>query len=203
MNKGIFRFAASQNQTQKRGKADQKINVSRWLLTILFVGSFVAGLYGLQHYELHSKNTQRLYTVKQKQLAEQHKPHFEFYSMLPQSDSNPQAAPPSSPPSQTTPATVAATPAVKSVSNPVTTPVTKLAPQFILQVAAFKKLTDADHLKTKLTLLGYDVKIESTHIKDAVWHRVKIGPYATLPDAQQAKLKLSKNKYATIVQQIN
>ena len=62
---------------------------------------------------------------------------------------------------------------------------------YILQVASFKKMQDADGLKARLTLLGYKPVVQTVAIdSDEKWHRVRIGPYADRDALEAARIRL-------------
>lgn len=180
MSKGIFEFA----RQGMSGEGDEAISLPSWFATMLLVGLFVAGLYGLQQYELQSKHKRHAHKLSQrnKTVRYKHKPRFEFYSILPK-----RIVHPKSHPSKTS--TTAKKPVKPS--------------RYILQVASFSKFSDADRLKAQLTLRGFDVKIESTKIKGAVWYRVRTGSYADFAQAQKAKQQFATHHYRTLVRHIH
>lgn len=65
--------------------------------------------------------------------------------------------------------------------------------KYYVQAGSFKKNSEADELKAKLTLEGFEAKIESTSKQGAMWHRVIIGPFASIDKALNQKTSLSKH----------
>lgn len=63
---------------------------------------------------------------------------------------------------------------------------------YMLQVASFRKSSDAERLKAKLLLQGYDVNVVTFSKQQKRWHRVKVGPYTSLSKAEVAKNRLRK-----------
>jgi len=63
--------------------------------------------------------------------------------------------------------------------------------QYVLQVASLKNSDDAEELKAKLLLMGYDVAIESQKESGSKWIRVTVGSYErrTLAEKDQRLLK--------------
>ena len=62
---------------------------------------------------------------------------------------------------------------------------------YILQVASFKSMNDADGLKAQLTLLGFRPVVQTVAINsDEKWHRVRIGPYADRESLEAARVRL-------------
>jgi cell division protein FtsN len=64
-----------------------------------------------------------------------------------------------------------------------------------LQAGAFQKSADADNLKARLALAGLEAQIQTATLSDnSVWHRVRLGPYATSAELDRARAVLRENK---------
>jgi cell division protein FtsN len=64
-----------------------------------------------------------------------------------------------------------------------------------LQAGAFQKSSDADNLKARLALAGLEAQIQTATLSDnSVWHRVRLGPYATATELDRARAVLRENK---------
>jgi cell division protein FtsN len=64
-----------------------------------------------------------------------------------------------------------------------------------LQAGAFQKSSDADNLKARLALSGLEAQIQTATLSDnSVWHRVRLGPYATPEELNRARAVLRENK---------
>ena len=64
-----------------------------------------------------------------------------------------------------------------------------------MQAGAFQKPSDADNLKARLALAGLEAKIQTATLSDnSVWHRVRLGPYATTAELDRARAVLRENK---------
>lgn len=64
-----------------------------------------------------------------------------------------------------------------------------------LQAGAFQKSSDADNLKARLALAGLEAQIQTATLADnSVWHRVRLGPYATSTELDRARAVLRENK---------
>ena len=62
---------------------------------------------------------------------------------------------------------------------------------YILQVASFRNMKEADGLKAQLTLLGFRPVVQSVAINsDENWYRVRIGPYADRDSLEAARVRL-------------
>lgn len=100
-------------------------------------------------------------------------PQFEFYKVLPDK-------------SDTTVATTAPKPAA-------TKPPVDSTP-YLVQAGSFQNAEDAEKLKARLALGGFEATIVSVNIPEkGLWHRVRLGPFAGLAAANTtiASLKTS------------
>jgi cell division protein FtsN len=69
---------------------------------------------------------------------------------------------------------------------------------FFLQAGAFQNAPDADNLKAKLALVGVEATIQTASLPDkGVWHRVRVGPYASIEELNRARETLKQNGYDT------
>jgi cell division protein FtsN len=106
--------------------------------------------------------------------AEDAKPRFDFYKILPSEDTEKQS----------------------KDSQKASTAAGKEA--FFLQAGAFQNAPDADNLKARLALLGIESSIETTAAPDkGVWHRVRIGPYTNIEELNRARDTLKQNGVQT------
>ena len=64
----------------------------------------------------------------------------------------------------------------------------------ILQTGSFSNVSEAENLKAKLALLGVEANIQSATIPDkGVWYRVRVGPYKSADEINQARNFLKQN----------
>lgn len=69
------------------------------------------------------------------------------------------------------------------------------AAQYILQAGIFQELTLADELKAKLTLQGFNTRIQKVQTQEGqTWFRVTLGPFASESNALQQKKRLENQK---------
>ncbi|MDP1606407.1 MAG: SPOR domain-containing protein [Rhodocyclaceae bacterium] len=70
-----------------------------------------------------------------------------------------------------------------------------------LQVGAFQKTADAENLKARIAMLGFEANILEVDVPDkGVLHRVRTGPYANADEMNRARNQLSQNGIpATVV----
>jgi septal ring-binding cell division protein DamX len=81
--------------------------------------------------------------------------------------------------------------AVASASTPaaITAPPTHKHP-FNIQIEAVMDRDGADQMVRRLQALGYPAAAETTDIDGQTWYRVKVGPYQSQEEAQEAQDKL-------------
>ncbi len=97
-------------------------------------------------------------------------PKYEFYKALPEGQ----------------PDNAAATPAPS-------------APAYYLQAGAYGNAADADQLKAKLALLGFEVKVLIANEGDSMLHKIRLGPYKSLDELNAARARLTQNGIETIL----
>ena len=130
------------------------------------------------------------------------KPKFEFYTLLPEmevvvpDEDLPEqgAAPAESSPAAESAATDTEGPTAAAVEEDAQggdADAALKAGHYILQVASFRSMKDADGLKAQLTLLGFRPVVQTVAIdSDEKWHRVRIGPYADRDSLEAARVRL-------------
>ena len=144
-------------------------HVGLYLLVVLLLCLFFTGLYYKKTQPAAVKKT-----VVSKVPAKPQGPVFEFYTLLPK---------------------------VKNTLNETDTSIVsqkQITGNYFLQVAALHRQEDADALKAKLLLLGFDVTIKTQNIKGETWYRVNIGPYPTLSALHNDQNRLRENNINSI-----
>nr|VFK12951.1 MAG: Sporulation related domain-containing protein [Candidatus Kentron sp. LFY] len=72
--------------------------------------------------------------------------------------------------------------------------------RYILQVGSFRHLGDADRLKAKLVLSGFDVEIQTISMNSGdTWHRVRLGPHDDLGLVHRIRSELQKSGFTPLV----
>jgi cell division protein FtsN len=71
--------------------------------------------------------------------------------------------------------------------------------QYILQAGSFRVFSKADRQKAKLAILGVESRIEKVRSNDGIWHRIRLGPFNNLEDANQLRTRLLSEKIQTIL----
>lgn len=100
---------------------------------------------------------------------------FDFYTILPNSETKVNAE------------------EITSEVKPKETPVSST---YFLQVGAFPSEEEADNLKAKLALQGFEAVVQTATIADkGVWHRVRVGPLKDLDQINKTKADLASNGF--------
>ena len=64
---------------------------------------------------------------------------------------------------------------------------------YALQAGAFKSQDDADNMKARLALVGYEARILTAEVNGQTLYRVRVGPYTGLDDMNKARGKLAES----------
>lgn len=170
-----------------------------WFLTGLIMGLSVAvavhlnGRRALQEMAANTVRPPHSSPTPPRPPATEPKRSFDFYALLPElevvipdeTDSRPAAAP------KTT----------RPPPPPATPP--KAAPgrtgAYLLQVGSFQRYEEADSLKAKLALLGVHAHIQTVRVNKDTWHRVRLGPYKDLADANRVRERLRKRQVKALL----
>lgn len=122
------------------------------------------------------------------------KPKFEFYTLLPEMEvvvPDEDLAAPAPAPAESSTTTETPTSAATEDDAPGDTDPALKSGHYVLQVASFRSIRDADGLKAQLTLLGFQPVVQTVAINsDEKWHRVRIGPYADRDSLEAARIRL-------------
>ncbi|MDO9282555.1 MAG: SPOR domain-containing protein [Methylotenera sp.] len=75
-------------------------------------------------------------------------------------------------------------------------PQTTTPSSYFLQVGAFATEEDADNMKAKLALLGFEAQVQTATIPNkGILHRVRVGPLDNLDQINKSKTELSSNGF--------
>ncbi len=76
------------------------------------------------------------------------------------------------------------------------------ATTYLLQAGAYRSRDDADAMRARLALAGFEASIESARINNETLYRVRLGPYEALDKMNIARSKLADNGIeASVVRQ--
>lgn len=191
-----------------------------WLACGLLVGGFVVFLMQLKpgHNSIQRDKTEQAAPSKAPPVkappakSEPTKPKYDFYTLLPESEV---IVPPDAITAQpVAPKPVSAEEAAKidaaraqallDGKTPPEAPVIAKAPvttEFFLQAGSFRKREDADKVRAQIILLGQSVQIESGTVREEVWHRVLVGPFANRDQLAAAQKAMAANGFSNLLLQ--
>lgn len=73
---------------------------------------------------------------------------------------------------------------------------------YLLQAGAFRSQQDADAMRAKLALLGFEGRVIPAEVNGQTMYRVRVGPYAQLDDMNRVRSRLAENGIeASVVRQ--
>lgn len=61
---------------------------------------------------------------------------------------------------------------------------------YVLQAGSYRNQADADRVRSQLSLLGIDAKVQRVAVDNDVWHRVRIGPINDLAELNRVRKQL-------------
>jgi len=65
---------------------------------------------------------------------------------------------------------------------------------YFIQAGSFQNPADADNLKAKIAILGFESSVEPTVLPEkGTWYRVRLGPYTTLDELNRVRRTLSQS----------
>lgn len=130
------------------------------------------------------KDTSALPTAENPAVKEDDKTRFDFYTILPGSES------------QVT--------AEEEIKLKETEPAPTVQNTYFLQVGAFQTETEADNMKAKLALQGFEALVQTATIPNkGTWHRVRVGPLSDLDQINKTKTELASNGFKADLIKVN
>lgn len=64
---------------------------------------------------------------------------------------------------------------------------------FLLQAGAFRSADEADAMRARLALIGFEARVVAGESAGQPIHRVRVGPFASLEDMNKARSRLAEN----------
>ena len=75
--------------------------------------------------------------------------------------------------------------------------------RYFLQAGSFQHAGEADNQKAKLAIMGIEAIVESVDLPGkGIWHRLRIGPYRTVSEINQARMALQQNGIQTSLMKV-
>ncbi|MBX2857137.1 MAG: SPOR domain-containing protein [Cellvibrionaceae bacterium] len=152
-----------------------------WLFTGAVLGAFIMFLIGLSEVRKYPEGTN--ITASRATVAENParntSPKFTFYDMLRET----KVSVPS--------ASTAQERAVPVIANDM---------EYIVQVASFRKQSDADQVRAKLILLNLNATVEPARVRNGErWYRVLVGPFDSRSMVSSARSTLLANNHEALI----
>jgi len=73
---------------------------------------------------------------------------------------------------------------------------------YMLQAGAYRSEVDAQSMRARLALIGYEAEIRAAKVKDETFYRVRIGPFNAIGAINAARAELANNAIdASVVRQ--
>jgi cell division protein FtsN len=73
---------------------------------------------------------------------------------------------------------------------------------YLLQAGAFKGQEDAEAMKARLALIGFEATVVTAEVNGVTFYRVRVGPYRQIDDMNRARSRLAENGIeASVVRQ--
>jgi len=73
---------------------------------------------------------------------------------------------------------------------------------YLLQAGAYRSSSDAEGMKAKLALIGFEARVLTAEVNGQTMYRVRVGPYAQLDTMNRARARLAENGIeASVVRQ--
>ena len=144
-----------------------------WLLSGILIGVLISSSVFIKFTPVpkrFSANTIIAEKNFKEEIPEKIVPKFDFYTELPQME----------------PSFIINN--VKVAKEPV------LEDKYVLQIGTFNTLQDADGLRAKLMLIGFDASIEDIKLKDSMQYRVIMGPFNSEVQVLSKQKSLAEKK---------
>ena len=108
--------------------------------------------------------------------------------------------PATAPAAPNTPAPATSKPATPAPAAPpaATKPATTSTPYY-LQAGAFRNNADAEAMKARLLMLGFDASVQSAQVNGSTVNRVRMGPFKGIDEMNRARSRLAEEKIDTSV----
>ena len=178
---------------RRRSAGSRSKGVPRWLMLLLGLGIGIAGVYlyqMLRERGMNLSSVTKVFTSSEKKTDDKKKdaetkpakPKFDFYTILPETETVlPEKTPAKPKPKpETKTDTAKAAPAEAGVS-------------YVLQAASFATFNEADQLKAKLALSGLSAQIQKVTIEgQGERYRVRLGPFGKIEELDGAAQQLGK-----------
>jgi cell division protein FtsN len=186
----MSRDYAKKNKTRAKPRkkaAVKRIRKGRYIFFVLALSCMAFYRYSSLDFNKMQKDLYKTIDSSQKISKRLPKPTFEFYTRLPKAQESTRI--------------VQSSPSELDNNKKEMTKLNNLH-NYLIQVASFKKFTDADRLRASLILQGYQAKLSKFQNNATTWYRVEIGPFKSLQQAKQKQSLLEKLNHAGLIKQL-
>jgi cell division protein FtsN len=74
---------------------------------------------------------------------------------------------------------------------------------YLLQVGAFRSAEDAEQMRARMAILGFEAKVTQADRDGAAIYRVRLGPYSSIEELNKSKARVSENGIDSTVVRVN
>lgn len=177
-------FARNTRPSASRKKRyEPRVPAWVWLFTGGVLGAFIMFLMRLSEIEDPQDKPQQSTKVEQQEIKTSEKappeePRFNFYELLKETTVN--------------------VPELTEEERTASARTSEI--EYILQVASFQNIKDAEQLRAELVLLNMNATVENATIRNGeTWYRVLVGPFVSRSNLAKARSTLASNKLNALV----
>jgi cell division protein FtsN len=70
---------------------------------------------------------------------------------------------------------------------------------YMMQAGSFKNSVDAEKMRANLEAMGIEARVERAKVGEAIWHRIKMGPYTQMSSVSTIRARLHQSGIDVIV----
>lgn len=74
---------------------------------------------------------------------------------------------------------------------------------YLLQVGAFRSAEDAEQMRARMAILGFEARVSQAERDGATIYRVRLGPYGSIEELNKSKVRVSENGIESAVVRVN
>jgi len=74
---------------------------------------------------------------------------------------------------------------------------------YLLQVGAFRSAEDAEQMRARMAILGFEARVSQAERDGGTIYRVRLGPYGSIEDLNKSKARVSENGIDSTVVRVN
>lgn len=163
---------------------------NKGVVLCLLAGAFALYKYSSVDFNQIQKSVAKNIEIEQSRPKQLPKPKFEFYTRLPKNNT---FTAPASPKKKLPKANVSSLDAKPIIAN---------ANNYLIQIASFKKFSEAENLRARLIMQGHNAYLSQFKNSTNTWFRVEIGPFNSLQQAKRQQFTLEKLSYNGLIKRV-